>query len=76
MWAFLETCLVVLLAVVIITQVILPPIIGKRMFWNFRKLDKKLSNKADEVSDLITELSIKQKDEEIARLKEELNKKP
>ena len=75
MWAFLETALIVLVAVIIITQIILPPIIGKRMFWNFRKLDKKLSGKADEVSDLITELSIRQKEEEIARLKEELNKK-
>jgi hypothetical protein len=43
-WEVGEICLIIIVGVFIISQLIIPPIIGKRFCWLFRKEEKKVEN--------------------------------
>ena len=46
-WVFGEFCLMAFIILFIVSQIIIPPVIGKRFFWLFRKEEKKI-NEAEE----------------------------
>ncbi|MEK6906277.1 MAG: hypothetical protein AABW81_01510 [Nanoarchaeota archaeon] len=72
---YLERILVVLLFIFFFTQLILPPFIGKKFFWSFRKSEKKICSKKDELSELEDAEKLVELDTEIKKKREDLNKK-
>ncbi|MDO8516954.1 MAG: hypothetical protein Q7S33_02410 [Nanoarchaeota archaeon] len=58
MWILLEWCLVITVAVFIISQIILPPFINKRFFWILRKKEKKLDAVGNELIDAQVDLEV------------------
>ena len=47
MWILVQACLMVLIAIFITTQIILPPFMGKRFFFSFRKSERKIKEGED-----------------------------
>ena len=72
-WRIVEPLLVVIFAIFLFTQVVLPPFIGKPFFWIFKKSEKRLREKDEELSEVKTKLAIKEKDRVITRIKRDLN---
>jgi len=52
LWPILQMCLLVIVALIVITQVIVPAFIGKPLFWFFRKPDSELLDAQRELSEL------------------------
>ncbi len=75
LWVVFEPVVIVLTAVFILSQVVIPPFIGKKTFWIFRKSEKKLHKREDELDDLKTEEEIVDIQKEIQKKKAELNDK-
>lgn len=75
MWKILEPALVVLVAIIILTQLVIPPFIGKRFFWALRKSEKRLQKKEDEFVDLETEEEIVDLQKEVDKKKKKINDK-
>jgi hypothetical protein len=50
-WQVMELCLAILVGLVILTQMVLPPFIGKRFFWFFRKSEKAILEAQGELED-------------------------
>ena len=72
-WRIIEPLLVGIFAIFLFTQVVLPPFIGKPFFWIFKKSEKRLREKDEELSEVKTKLAIKEKDRVITRIKRDLN---
>jgi len=72
-WRYIEPPLIVMLAIFLLTQVALPPLIGKPFFWIFRKSEKQLREKDKELAEVKTKLAIKEKDRVITRIRRDLN---
>lgn len=75
LWVILEPVVIILTAVFILSQIIIPPLIGKQTFWIFRKSEKRLHKKEEELSDLKTEEEIVDIQKEIQKKKANLNDK-
>lgn len=58
-WGLLEPLFVLLVLIVVLTQVVLPPILGKRFFWIFRKSEKRKRSGEAVLDDLKTNLEAK-----------------
>lgn len=71
-WRLLEPLLVLLVLIVVLTQVVLPPILGKPFFWIFRKSEKRKRTGEAAMDDLKTNLEAKKVEEKIQKLKEQL----
>ncbi len=69
-WVILEQLLIVLLAVVLISQVVLPPLIGKPFFWIFRKPARMLREKETEIEDAKVLKEVKQRNKELRKMKQ------
>jgi membrane-associated HD superfamily phosphohydrolase len=50
-WSVAEPCLTVLIAIILITQVILPPFINKPLFWFFRRSQRDLRKLTDIIAE-------------------------
>lgn len=72
-WRYIEPLLLVMIAVFLFTQVVLPSFIGKPFFWIFRKSEKRLRKKEEELSEVRTRLAIKEKDRVITRIRRDLD---
>lgn len=72
-WKYVEPLLIVMFAIFLFTQVALPPFIGKPFFWIFKRSEKRLRQKDEELSEARTKLAIKEKDRVITRIKRDLN---
>lgn len=71
-WRLLEPLLVLLVLIVVLTQVVLPPILGKPFFWIFRKSEKRKRTSETAMDDLKTNLEAKKVEEKIQKLREQL----
>mgnify|MGYP001589726740 FL=1 len=71
-WKLLEPLFVLLVLIFILTQVVLPPVLGKPLFWIFRKSEKRKRKSEAEMDNLKTNLEAKKVDEKIQKLKEQL----
>lgn len=58
MWAIIEPCLFILIALFIISQWILPPFIGKPFFWIFKHSTNRIDNEYDKIQDIKDEIEI------------------
>jgi len=67
-WPILQICLQLLLALIIITQLILPAFINRPLFWFFRKADRQ-NRKAHGI------LGETETEEDTFKTKKEINKK-
>jgi len=72
-WRIIEPLLVVIFAIFLFTQIVLPPFIGKSFFWIFKKSEKRLRQKDEELSEAKTKMAIKEKDRVITRIRRDLN---
>lgn len=63
-----EFGVVALFVLIIVTQIILPPLIGKRFFWFFKKTEKNLRGKQSELMDARTEKETRKVEREVARV--------
>ncbi|MBI5306504.1 hypothetical protein HZB04_02885 [Candidatus Wolfebacteria bacterium] len=64
-WVIIEPLLVILLAILLISQVVLPPLIGKPFFWLFKKLARMLRSKETEITDATVLKEVKKKEKEL-----------
>ncbi len=71
-WKLLEPLFVLLVLIFILTQVVLPPVLGKPLFWIFRKSEKRKRKSEAEMDNLKTNLEAKKVEEKIQKLKEQL----
>lgn len=71
-WRLLEPLLVLLVLIVVLTQVVLPPILGKPFFWIFRKSEKRKRSGEAAMDDLKTNLEANGIEKEIKKLKKQL----
>ena len=55
MWLFIEPALIIVVVLFVVTQMVIPPFIGKRFFWIFRKSEKRILAKEDDLAELRTE---------------------
>ena len=67
-WRIVEPLLVILLAILLISQVILPPLIGKSFFWLFRKPARMLRNKEAEIADAKVLKEVRGKEKELQKI--------
>lgn len=67
-WEIIQGCLLLSIFVIVLTQIIIPAIFGKPLFWFFRKADSDLLKAQRQLSD--TELSERVKD-----IKDKIRKK-
>ncbi len=68
LWPIIQSCLLVFVALIIITQMIIPALTGKPMFWFFRNPDSELLKAQRELSDLDVK-------EAVQHIKDEIKKK-
>jgi len=72
-WRYIEPLLVVIVAIFLVSQAVIPPFVGKSYFWIFKKSEKRLREKDDELSEVKTKQAIKEKDRAITKIKRDLN---
>lgn len=65
----IEVAVFALVGLFVLTQVILPPYIGKPFFWFFRKQEKKLREKQSVLMDAQTEKQSKSIEKEAEKIK-------
>lgn len=53
-WPIIEILLVLAIAILLLSQIVIPPFIGKPFFWIFRKAEKNLRGKETELLDAMT----------------------
>lgn len=70
-----EPILLILICILIFTQVVLPPFIGKRYFWIFRKSEKKIIEKEETLADLSDEERAEDIEERIIKKRREVQDK-
>lgn len=69
MYYIFEGAIIVLGAVFIITQMILPPLIGKPFFWIFKSKVAEMSKKEDQLADAKMDIELAEKEKEIRRVR-------
>ncbi len=69
LWLILEPLLVILLAVLLFSQVVLPPLIGKPFFWLFRKPARMLRKEEAKIEDEKILKEVKEREKELERIK-------
>ncbi len=74
MWPILEPVLMLLAGLVIFTQIVLPPLIGKNFFWLFRKSEKRIHDKEAELATLRDEATIVELNQRMKEEKDKINK--
>lgn len=68
LWSILQTCLLLVVGLIIVTQIIIPAFTSKPLFWFFRKPDSELLEAQRELSELdVTE--------EVQRIKDKIKEK-
>lgn len=72
-WRIIEPLVVAIAAIFLVSQVVIPPFVGKSYFWIFKRSEKRLRKKDDELSEVKTKRAIKEKDRAINRIKRDLN---
>lgn len=53
-WPIIEILFVLVIAILLLSQIVIPPFIGKPFFWIFRKAEKNLRGKETELLDAKT----------------------
>lgn len=73
LWPIIQTCVLVLVSLVTLTQVIIPAFTGKRLFWFFKKSESDLLEAQRTISDLNIDKKVQDIREEIKKKNRDLN---
>ena len=73
MWPILEPVLMLLAGLLIFTQIVLPPFIGKNFFWLLRKSEKRIQDKEAELATLRDEATIVEINKKVKKEKDKIN---
>jgi hypothetical protein len=74
-WQITEVCLAILVGLVILTQMVLPPFIGKRFFWFFRKSEKAILEAQSELEDAEATVAAGEIRKQVERVKKTTSRK-
>jgi len=75
LWSTIQVCLLLLVFLIIVTQVVIPALDNKPLFWFFRKPDSELLDVNRELSDLNVAEKVKKVKDQIKEKTEKLKER-
>lgn len=75
LWHIVQFCLVILVGLFIVTQILIPAVTSKPMFWFFKKPDTDLLNAERELSDIDVKEKVNKVKDEIKNRARDLTRK-